>query len=180
MKTKYSGKIIKVVEEEVKLPNGKTKTYEYAMRSPGVRALIVKDNKMLISKEYRHELNAYDYRLPCGKVFDTLEEYTNHLNDDMAKFAKMAVVKECYEEVGIITKTPKLLQISKAGATVVWDLFYYEITNFKLDKQHLEDGEIINYEWFTFDEVKAMCLNNKITEDRSLGVILKYLLKNQQ
>ncbi len=179
MKTKYSGKIIKVVEEEVKLPNGKAKTYEYAMRSPGVRALIVKDNKMLISKEYRHELNAYDYRLPGGKVFDTLEEYTNHLNDDMAKFAKMAVVKECYEEVGIITKTPKLLQISKAGATVVWDLFYYEITNFKLDKQHLEDGEIINYEWFTFDEVKAMCLNNKITEDRSVGIILKYLLNKQ-
>ena len=28
-----------------------------------------------LSKEFRSELNGYDYRLPGGKVFDTLEEY---------------------------------------------------------------------------------------------------------
>ncbi len=43
--------------------------FETAVRSPGVRLIIVKDNQMLITKEFRGELDDYDYRLPGGKVF---------------------------------------------------------------------------------------------------------------
>ena len=43
-------------------------------RPPGVRALILNKNdnqKILLSKEFRYELDKWDYRLPGGKVFDT-------------------------------------------------------------------------------------------------------------
>lgn len=174
---KYSGKIIQVIEEEKVIPNSnKTKVFEIAKRSPGVRALIIKDGKMLLSKEYRYELGDYDYRLPGGKVFDKLNDYLacndSYLEDKAAK----AVIKECYEEVGLKVKNPKLIHVSTAGATIIWNLYYYEITEFEEDKQHLEEGEIINFSWFDFEKVKLMCLDGKIKEDRSLGVILKYLL----
>lgn len=67
---KYRGRIIEVVEEKYG-----TRTFEIARRSPGVRALIVRDGKILLSREYRTEVDEYDFRLPGGKVFDTLSEY---------------------------------------------------------------------------------------------------------
>lgn len=178
-KVMYKGKIIEVVETEKNIPNSnKIKTFEFARRSPGVRAIIVKDGMMLLSKEYRYELNDFDYRLPGGKVFDTLDEFKNHIAKDLSEDAEKAVVKECFEEVGIKVKNPKLLQISKAGATIDWDLYYFEVTEFENDIQHLEEGEIISFSWFSFEEVIEMCLANKIFEDRSVGVILKYILKS--
>jgi len=177
---KYQGRIIEVVEEQQQIPNtNKTKTFEFARRSPGVRAIIKKDNQILLSKEFRYELNEYDYRLPGGKVFDTLEEYKQHLDDNLTNYASKAVIKECKEEVGLIAKNPKLLHISKAGATVIWDLYYFEVTEFAETSQELEEGEFITHEWKTFEEIKELCLDNKISEDRSLGVLFRYLMKNR-
>ncbi len=45
-------------------------------RPPGIRALIVNnDNQILLSKEFRYELNDWDYRLSGGKVFESLNDY---------------------------------------------------------------------------------------------------------
>jgi len=171
---KYSGKIIEVVTEQ----HG-NKVFEFARRSPGVRALIIKDGKMLLSREFRTEVGGYDYRLPGGKVFDTLEEYRKHAGKDLTKFAVEAVIKEVKEEVGLITKSPKLIKISHAGATVVWDLFYFEITDFKEGSQNLEEGEDITSNWYALKEVKQFCLYGKISEDRSVAVILSYILTSR-
>ncbi len=172
---KYRGKIIEVVEER----HG-NKIFEKARRTPGVRALIVNNGKILISREFRTEVGDYDYRLPGGKVFDTLAEFSSHANEDLTKFANEAVVKECYEEVGLKIRNPKLIKISKAGATVSWDLYYYEIKDFVKDKQHLEDGEDISFAWYSVCDVLKLCTDNKISEDRSVGVLLNYILQNFQ
>jgi len=169
---KYTGRIIEVVEEK----HG-NKTFEFARRSPGVRALIIDGNKMLLSKEFRVEINGYDYRLPGGKVFDTLEEYRKHLGEDLVEFAKRAVEAEVSQEVGLKIKNPNLIKVSKAGATIIWDLYFFEIMEFTKGKQHTEDGEDITFDWYAFDEVKKFCRDNQIQEDRSVAVILNYLLK---
>ncbi len=180
MDIKYKGKIIAVATQNVAVKNSnQTKTFEFALRSPGVRAIIVKDDKILLSKEYRYELADYDYRLPGGKVFDSLEEFLACNTNQLKAKAQQAIIKECFEEVGLKVKSPKLLHISKAGATVNWDLYYYEINSFTLDKQHLELGEDINFDWYTFDEVKNIILSNQFTEDRSVGVLLKYILQKE-
>lgn len=174
---KYQGKIIEVVEEKMTIPGtDRKKVFEFARRAPGVRALIVKGDKMLLTKEFRYELQGFDYRLPGGKVFDTLVEYKKHIEEDLLPFAIAGVIKECKEEVGLAVYNPKLLNVAKAGGTVVWDLFFFEIKEFDEKQQELEEGEIITFEWKSFDEVMQMCLNDKVKEDRSLGVILKYIL----
>ena len=65
------------VEEEFNV-DGKIKQVKRNMvrRPPGIRALIVNENEqILLSKEFRYELNDWDFRLPGGKVFDSLEDY---------------------------------------------------------------------------------------------------------
>lgn len=170
---KYSGKIIEVVQEKFG-----EKVFERARRSPGVRALIVSGEKILLSREFRKETGNYDYRLPGGKVFDSLEEYKKHLDEELLPFAKTAVIKEVREEVGLIAKEPRFLKISHAGATVEWDLYYFLIDKFDFSEngQELEDGEDISFAWYGFNEVKQMCINHKVQEDRSVGVLLSYII----
>lgn len=172
----YQGKIIEVVETEVE-QNGKTKVFEYARRSPGTRLIIPQGDKILITKEFRHEVQTYDYRLPGGKVFDTLAQYNDALaaNSDILDAARTAAIKEAHEEAGIEVLEMDFLHTSICGATVQWDLFYFLVTGFKESGQHLEDGEDITIEFIDRDRVRAMCLDGSIGEERSAIALLRYL-----
>ena len=155
-------------------------------RPPGVRALILNKNdnqKILLSKEFRYELDKWDYRLPGGKVFDTLDLYKEAIaRNNVKKYVDKSVAKEVLEEVGLIVKSQKLLKISHDGAGVIWDLFYYEIKDYEesLDGAHLEENEFVEgYVWKSFDEIIKMCIEQKINEERSVGVLLSYILEHK-
>ena len=174
----FGGKTFEIVSQQLR---GAKKPIEIARRAPGVRLIIINGRNMLITKEYRYELGEYDYRLPGGKVFDSLKEYKEAISrkSDILKCAVEAAKKECIEETGIIARSVKLFQASKAGLTVVWDLFYFIVDDFEMSSrgQRLEHDEIIHPEWKTFEEVRKLCLNNKIQEDRTVGILLRFLLK---
>ena len=167
----FKGKIIEVVRD------GKR---EFARRSPGTRLIIVDEQKksILLTKEYRQELGGWDYRLPGGKVFDTLAEYNEYLSSgkDIAEAARRAAVKETKEETGIKVKNIEFFHRSICGATVIWDLYYFVVDRFEvLDSQKLEEGEQIQTSWVNLDQAKEICLSGKMQEDRSAVVLLRFI-----
>ncbi len=172
----YQGRMIEVVHKDV-LSGSSKKTFEYARRSPGVRLIVPKNNLVLLTKEFRHELNRYDYRLPGGKVFDSLEEYNAALASgaDIADAGKKQAIREAVEEAGIKVKGLSLVHRSICGASVVWDLFYFIVEDFEEAEQQLEDGEDISVEWVEKTKANAMCLNGSISEERSALILLRYL-----
>lgn len=175
-RSKYKGKIFEVFGKEVQGKNAVI-DFEIARRAPGTRLIIEKDNQVLLTKEFRHELNHYDYRLPGGKVFDKLEDYLKSLsnNEDIEKVAEEAAKKEAYEEAGIETKTLSLFHKSVCGATVIWDLYYFLVTEFDEVGQHLEEDEDVEVVWTSQDRVREMCLSGEISEERSALVLLRHL-----
>ena len=73
-KIEFSWKHFEIIHQDYKIWE-KIITFEVAKRAPWVRLIIInKDNKILLSKEYRTELEEFDYRLPWWKVFDSKEE----------------------------------------------------------------------------------------------------------
>lgn len=178
-KITYQGRIIEVVE--IDAPAGhEVKTFENARRSPGVRVIIPKDGGILLSKEFRHELQSYDYRLPGGKIYDSLKEYNTALKAgmDIAEAAKSAAVKEAQEEAGIQIADLTFFHKSVCGATIVWDLFYFIAEKFEKSVRHTQMGEDMDLEcveYFDNKEVEAMCLDGRISEERSALVLLRYL-----
>lgn len=175
-KITFQGRMIEVVEVETE-DNGKKRIFEFARRSPGVRLIIPKENRVLLSREFRSELGEYDYRLPGGKVFDSLSEYNAALEakEDIDESAKRAAIKEAHEEVGVEVKDLVFLYKSVCGATIMWDLFYFLVKDFNEATQKLEDGEDISYEFIEKEKAKQMCLNGKIKEERSALVLFRYL-----
>lgn len=153
---------------------------------PGIRALIInKTNKkkILLSKEFRYELDKWDYRLPGGKVFDSLESYKKSISGgDVLEHVDATVKKEVLEEIGLIVKSQKLIKVSHAGAGVIWDLFYYEVDDYEVSNTgaKLEENEFVDgYVFKTFDEIIKMCENHEINEDRTVGVLLSYILAHK-
>jgi 8-oxo-dGTP pyrophosphatase MutT (NUDIX family) len=157
------------------------KSFEIARRSPWVRLLITKEDSILLTKERRQEHNAYDYRLPWGKVFDTLAEFNEKVaqNKDLFTYAEKAAKKECKEETWLLPTSLTHFATSRAWATVEWDLYYFLVNAFEESEhgQELEDGEDISIERKTREEVKQLCLNGEIREERTVGVLLKFLLQ---
>ena len=120
----YENGIFEFIEEEkLYTINGRSKNIKrsFVRRPPGIRAIIVNNkNEILLSKEYRYELETFDYRLPGGKVFDNLEDYKKSLRDNTLLDAVYnTVAKEVREEVGIKIENPILYHVSHAGASIV-------------------------------------------------------------
>jgi len=175
---------VSIVHQEV-TKWSKTKIFEYAERAPGVRMIIVNGEwKVCITKEWRHEADNgtwwYDFRLPWGKVVDTLDEYLilkKKWWKSLFEAAEQAVYIEASEEVGIVPTQVDFIRLSPCGATMRRDLYYFLISSFenKSSGQDLWRSEDITVWRYSRDEVKHMCLSGQMSEDRSVAVLLQWL-----
>jgi len=173
----YQGKIIEVVEYGVEVKPGVTKTFEKARRAPGTRLIIPTEKGILLTKEFRHELNGYDYRLPGGKVFDELSEYNEFLasGGDILVPSTAKAKAEAKEEAGLDVEELHHYHTSYCGATVQWDLYYFILETYAQSGQELEEGEDIELNEVAYEEAKAMCLDGRVSEERSALVLLRFI-----
>lgn len=172
------GKLFEIVH--LKQDDGRV--FEVARRAPGVRLIIHDESagKVLLTKELRHELGEWDYRLPGGKVFDSLDEFeafrTN--SEDILGAAKQKAIEEAQQEAGVEVADLSLYKKSVLGATVEWDLYVFETNNWRLsvEGQELEVGEKIEADtWVTYDEVRKMALNGAMAEERVALILLRWM-----
>lgn len=171
----FEGKIFQIVQ--LHQPNGEV--WEVARRAPGVR-LIVKnpDATFKLSREHRSELGKEDIRLAGGKVFDTLSEFSKFLKSgkDIEEAAKSAAIKEAKEELGLENiQSIKLIEKSTLGATVSWDLYIFEISDFEVGAQQTHGHEQIEPLDLTKQQIFQAIENGDFNEDRIVPILLRYL-----
>ncbi len=178
-KITYQGKMLEVVEQPMQIGDKKI-SLELGRRAPGIRLIIpLPENKLLLTREYRTYLNGYDYRLPGGKVLDSLDEYNafRESGRDISEKAREAAIKEAREEVGLVVTDLDLFAVSKCGASFEWDLYYFVVKAFTEAEQQLEHGEDITPVPTDIEEVKKMCLDGRMQEERSALMVLRFLQK---
>lgn len=181
---KYQGKMFEIVQFEAK----QGVHFEVAVRAPGTRLLIehTKNSEvgLLMTRELRHgrEESAWDYRLPGGKVFDSLEDFNNakENNSEISKHALKAAELEARQEVGIIKGDFTPISIARAGGSVEWDLHYFLVQNAELGEQELEEHEKGEIEiiFLTAKEIFEKLKNKEIKEGRTADVIWWWLANN--
>ena len=168
--------------ELVHLKQEDGRVFEVARRAPGVR-LIIHDKaagKILLTKEYRRELGEWDYRLPGGKVFDSLDEFEDFRTSgsDIVEAAKTKSIEEAQQEAGVEIANLELYKKSILGATVEWDLYVFETTDWQLsiEGQELEVSEKIEADnWLSYDEARKMALDGSMQEERIALILLQWL-----
>jgi 8-oxo-dGTP pyrophosphatase MutT (NUDIX family) len=159
-----------------------TKGWERTVRPPGVRLILSDDSgRIMITEEFRSSLGRKDFRLPGGKVFDTLDPYLAVRSDEAA--LREAVLKaaqlEAKQETGVDDIHDLAIYAkSDAGASVGWDLYYLTGRIAARSEQELEEDEAVHgieVHFFSPDEVRAMIVDGRISEDRTAGVLSRYL-----
>ena len=178
---KYKGKMFEVVTFSPK----EGVVFETAVRAPGVRLLIeeLQDGVegILMTRELRHgrDGSTWDYRLPGGKVFDSLEEFNNakENNLDIALCASNQAKVEARQEVGVIDGDFTQIAVAKAGGSVEWDLYYFLVQNAEISEQELEEHEKgeIEVVFLSVQEIFNKLKNKEINEGRSADVIWRWL-----
>jgi ADP-ribose pyrophosphatase len=179
----YRGKMFEIVTWEGK-PGV---TFEAAVRAPGVRLIIETEKDgmkaLLMTRELRREAGGYDFRLPGGKVFDSLDELDAHRKEgtDIAPLAEAAAKKEGKQEAGISNGTYTPLEVSKAGASVEWDLHYFKVANMEIGTQELEEHEQGDIETVVLsaEEIYEKLSRREIKEGRSADMLWSWLQRNE-
>jgi ADP-ribose pyrophosphatase len=160
----WEGIHFKAFHETVEVLPGKISTFEYVWRIDGTRSIVINESdQILLTREYRHELKDYDWRLPGGKL--------DYVDEPVVKAAS----RELKEETGITAKNWRYLWATSPDATVRFRRHFLLATEITMGDQSLGEGEKISLSWFCNKEIEEMALTGQIKEEISALAVLRYM-----
>ena len=163
-KTVYSGKIVKLEIDEIELPDGKISYRECVRHSGGAAVLLLKDEKILLVKQFRYLYGQPIYEIPAGKL--------NEGEDP-----KIAAVRELEEETGFKAELSHLLDIYPTPGYTDEIIHIYFAENYVVTNQKLDEDEFLNYCFIDIKTVLKMIENGEIKDAKTIIALYKYLLK---
>ena len=162
-KTVYSGKVVTLEVDEVELPDGKISHRECVRHSGGASVLLIKDGKILLVKQFRYLYGKPIYEIPAGKL--------NEGEDP-----KIAAMRELEEETGLKAQLTHLMDIYPTPGYTDEIIHIYFAQSYEVTKQHLDEGEFLNYCFKDVDTVVKMIENGEIQDAKTIVAVYKYLL----
>jgi len=102
-KTVYRGKLLHVLEDEVRLPNGRSARREY-IRHPGAAVMVplTDPETVVLVRQFRYPLARHFYELPAGKIDSGEEplqtakrELREECGYEAAEWRHMATIHPC-------------------------------------------------------------------------------------
>ena len=153
--TIYDGKILKLVRDEVVCSNGKTAYREIIRHHGGAGVLCIKDNKVLLIRQYRYAYDEVIYEIPAGKL-------------EQGEDPKEAALREFEEETGNRALDLQFLSV------------LYSTENILPSCQHLDEDEEVELIWLDLEQVLSLILEGKINDAKTIAAIELYLLKKRK
>ena len=158
----YKGKIINVVKDDVILDNGKTSIREVVLHNGGACiALKDKDDKYFLVKQYRYVFNEELYEFCAGKI-------------EVDENPDETILREVEEELGYTAKNIKSFGyiIPTCGYCSEKIYLYYGEVDTKVN-QHFDEGEYMEVEKYSFEEIKEMIKEGKIVDGKTIALAYK-------
>ena len=161
-KVMFGGKILKLMVDNVELPDGSTSFREIVGHPGGVCvAPIDDDNNLYFVKQYRYPYHEIVLELPAGK----LEKGMSPL-DNGKRELKEEVGAEGYSFISLGQVYP-----SPGYTQEIIHLYACKIKN--IGNQQLDQGEFLNVEKIHIDKAVEMVLNNQLPDSKTQIAILK-------
>ena len=158
----FSGRVLQLNIEQVRLPNDHVATLEI-VHHPGGAAVVALDeaNRICLVRQYRHAAGGYIWELPAGKIDN---------NDPPLQTAQ----RELEEEVGRRAREWRSLgdYLSSPGfLTEVVHLFL--ATGLTEVPSRLEEGELLEAHWLPFEQAMQMAHTGELRDGKSLAALLR-------
>ena len=161
----FDGRVVKLYKDTIELPTGKQSFREVVKHAGGVVILAVKDDKILLVKQFRYPFKEIMYELPAGKL---------EAGEDPFEAAK----RELEEETGYCAdKWTNLGYVCTSPGYSDEKLYLYKAEDLKFTHCHPDDGEIIQAFEYKYDDVLKMINNGEINDAKTLCALLKAEIK---
>lgn len=161
----FDGRVVKLYKDTIELPTGKQSFREVVKHAGGVVILAVKDDKILLVKQFRYPFKEIMYELPAGKL---------EAGEDPFEAAK----RELEEETGYCAdKWTNLGYVCTSPGYSDEKLYLYKAEDLKFTHCHPDEGEIIQVFEYTYNDVLKMIDNGEINDAKTLCALLKAEIK---
>lgn len=167
----FKGKILHVVVDDVKLPNGLEAQRELVFHNGAVAIVaITSDNKMVFVRQYRKALEKTIYEIPAGKI------EVGEMNPlDVAK-------RELEEETGLQAQNWKnLYDFVVTPGFSNERVHLYEATDLVQVEHPLsqDEDEFLEIHFLTLEEAKEAIVNKKIDDAKTICAVQYWELKQK-
>lgn len=162
----YRGKIVNLRCDDAVLPNGRACKREVIEHSGGACVLCEYGGKIAFVRQFRYAYGEELLELPAGKL---------NAGEDPA----VAAGRELGEETGLVAERLKpLYTIYPTPGYTDEKIYLYEAVGVSEGKQHLDEGEFLNVEYYTVQEALQKIASGEIKDAKTLIAVLHYARQN--
>lgn len=159
----YSGKILNVVCDTVRLPDGSEALRELCLHVGAVCIIpVLPDGRVIMERQYRYPHGRVFFEIPAGKL-DSADE--NPL--DAAK-------RELREETGAVAKKFTFLgELDTSPAIVSEKIYMYMAEDLTFGERELDEDEFLEIETAHIDDLYRMVMEGEIRDAKTQVAVMK-------
>ena len=159
----FDGKVLHVVEDTVRLPNGETATREICLHVGAVCVLpLLPDGQVLMERQFRYAHGRVFLEIPAGKL--------NFAGEDPLEAAK----RELREETGAAAgKYTCLGGLDTSPALIDEKITMYLAEDLTFGERALDDDEFLEVERVPLDTLFDMVMRGEIRDAKTQIAVLK-------
>ena len=162
----YQGTVLKIYRDTV-IANGIEEIFDYIHHNGAAAVLpVTEDGKIMLVRQYRNALDRFTIEIPAGGLNGTDEP------------GIVCAARELEEETGY--KSDNLEHLITVRTTIAFcneKIEIYVARNLVKSHQHLDEGEFVEVEEYTIDELVEMVYNSTIQDSKTVSAIMAYYHK---
>lgn len=161
----YQGSILDIYSDSMELPNGKVEKWDYVEHRKGAAAVVAvrQDGKLLMVRQYRNALDRFTLEIPAGA------------RDSRTEPTIECAARELEEETGYRCDNLEFLLSLKTTVAFCNELVdVYVARNLIPSAQHLDEGEFIDLEAYTLEELCDLIYQGVIQDGKTVAAIMAY------
>lgn len=160
MRYRFKGKLLKLVTQKRRLPNGYTARLEI-IEHPGAALVIpfLNKEKIILIRQFRPVINSYLYELPAG---------TLGKNERPLDCARREIIEEIGYSAGRLTRIGKIYPVPGYSTELIT---IFRAEQLKKEKAIAEPDEIIRICVFSKSRVKGFLKNGKIIDAKTISAL---------
>lgn len=157
----YRGRILRVREDTVRLPNGKTAEREVAEHPGGVGILALDGGDVLLVRQYRYAFSHVLTEIPAGKREPGEEPF-------------VTAQRELREEIGATAgKWTELGALIASPGCYGEVLYLYMAQELTFGDTHPDEDEFLDVVRMPFDRAVELCMTGELTDAKTVIALLK-------
>ena len=161
----YQGSILDIYDDSIQLPDRKIEHWDYVEHRKGAAAVVavLEDGRLLLVRQYRNALNRFTLEIPAG-ARDSVTEPTSE-----------CAARELEEETGYRCDNLEFLISLKTTVAFCNELVdVYVARNLIPSKQKLDEGEEIELEAHTLEDLCEKIYKGEIQDGKTVAAIMAY------